>query len=91
MLIFSQTFSTKGQQGKSLLDRHCRGKTCFSTQENHKGPPCIHPAALVPTIEEAFAGLSQETYLVKRGTGATQASPPLRDPDRSRIAFLQKT
>ena len=32
MLIFSWTHSTKGPQGTSLLDRHCRGKTRFSTR-----------------------------------------------------------
>ena len=32
MLLFSQTLSTKGQQGKSLLDKHCRGKALFSTR-----------------------------------------------------------
>ena len=32
MLLFSQTLSTKGQQGKALLDTHCRGKTCLSTR-----------------------------------------------------------
>jgi hypothetical protein len=32
MLLFSQTLSTKGQQGKSLRDTHCRGKTSSSTR-----------------------------------------------------------
>ena len=32
MLIFFQTLSIKGQQGKSLRDNHCRGKTSFSTR-----------------------------------------------------------
>jgi hypothetical protein len=32
MLLFSQTLWTKGQQGTSLLNTHCQGKTCLSTR-----------------------------------------------------------
>jgi hypothetical protein len=32
MLLFFQTPLTKGRQGSSLLDTHCRGKTLFSTR-----------------------------------------------------------
>src|SRR6266566_5001482 len=37
MLLFFQTLSTKGQQGTSLLEQHCRGKTTRSTRLDREG------------------------------------------------------
>jgi len=37
MLLFFQALSTKGWQGCSLPDTHCRGKTSFSTRLDRYG------------------------------------------------------
>src|SRR5438874_1469932 len=47
MLLFSQTLSTKGQQGTSLLDMHCRGKTCLSTRLDRSGKSVLPLAAFL--------------------------------------------
>jgi hypothetical protein len=47
MLIFSQTLSTKGQQGKSLLAKHCRGKAWLSTRLDRSGKIVLPLAAFL--------------------------------------------